>query len=78
MAKRLARRFLAVSLIECDCPSGGFGVTGKSRLASIPQGEEYELEKAELEAQKERDKFKASLFEKAGHAHYPYLKDPFE
>jgi hypothetical protein len=43
-----------------------------------PQGEEYDIEKAELEAQKERDQFKASLFEKAGHAHYPYLKDPFD
>ena len=43
-----------------------------------PQGEEYEIEKAEQEAQKERDQLTASLFEKAGHAHYPYLKDPFE
>ncbi len=43
-----------------------------------PQGEEYEIEKAELEAQKERDRFTASLLEKAGHTHFPFLKDPFD
>jgi hypothetical protein len=43
-----------------------------------PQGEEYEIEKAERQAQKERDTFAESLMEKAGHTHMPYLKDPFE
>jgi hypothetical protein len=42
------------------------------------QGEEYEIEKAEQEAQKERDRFANSLVEKAGHRQYPFLKDPFE
>ena len=42
------------------------------------QGEEYEIEKAEREAQKERDRYAESLIEKAGHARYPFLKDPFE
>ena len=42
------------------------------------QGEEYEIEKAEREAQTNRDRFTALLLEKAGHLHYPYLKDPFE
>jgi hypothetical protein len=43
-----------------------------------PQGEEYEIEKAEREAQKERDAYAESLIEKAGHRSYPFLKDPFE
>ena len=43
-----------------------------------PQGEEYEIEKAEREAQKKRDAYAESLIEKAGHARYPFLKDPFE
>jgi len=42
------------------------------------QGEAYEIEKAERERQKERDQFAESLIEKAGHARYPFLKDPFE
>jgi hypothetical protein len=42
------------------------------------QGEEYEIEKAEREAQRERDRYAESLLEKAGHARYPFLKDPFE
>ena len=42
------------------------------------QGEEYEIEKAEREAQKERDRYAESLIEKAGRARYPFLKDPFE
>jgi hypothetical protein len=42
------------------------------------QGEEYEIEKAERAAQKERDRYAESLLEKAGHARYPFLKDPFE
>jgi len=42
------------------------------------QGEEYEVEKAEREAQKERERFANSLLEKAGRRHYPFLKDPFE
>ena len=42
------------------------------------QGEEYEIEKAEREAQKERDRFADSLVEKAGHRQFPFLKDPFE
>jgi len=42
------------------------------------QGEEYEIEKAEREAQKDRDRFANSLLEKAGHRQYPFLKDPFE
>jgi hypothetical protein len=42
------------------------------------QGEEYEIERAELEAQRGRDQFAASLLEKAGHTHFPFLKDPFE
>jgi hypothetical protein len=42
------------------------------------QGEEYEIAKAEREAQEKRDRFAESLGEKAGHAQYPYLKDPFE
>ena len=32
------------------------------------QGEEYEIEKAEREAQKERDRYAESLLDKAGHA----------
>jgi len=47
-------------------------------LLKPPEGEEYEIEKAEREAQKERDRFAESLIEKAGHARYPFLKDPFE
>ncbi len=43
-----------------------------------PEGEEHEIEKAEREAQKERDRFAESLLEKAGHSRYPFLKDPFE
>ncbi len=42
------------------------------------QGEEYEIEKAQREAQKQRDRFAASLLEKVGHRQYPFLKDPFE
>jgi len=42
------------------------------------QGEEHEIEKAEREAQKERDRYAESLLEKAAHARYPFLKDPFE
>jgi hypothetical protein len=42
------------------------------------QGEEYEIEKAEREAQKERNRYAESLLEKAAHARYPFLKDPFE
>jgi hypothetical protein len=42
------------------------------------QGEEYEIEKAEQEAQEDRDRFAESLFEKAGHVHFPFLKDPFD
>ena len=44
----------------------------------LVQGEEYEIEKAEREAQKDRARFAESLIEKAGHARYPFLKDPFE
>ena len=43
-----------------------------------PQGEEYEIEKAEREAQRERDTFANSLIEKAGHSQFPFLKDPPE
>ena len=42
------------------------------------QGEEYEIAKAEREARKERERFAASLLEKAGHRQYPFLKDPFD
>ena len=42
------------------------------------QGEDYEIEKAQRETQKERDRFADSLIEKAGHLRYPFLKDPFE
>ena len=42
------------------------------------EGEEYEIAKAEEVAQNERDRFAESLIEKAGHARYPFLKDPFE
>jgi hypothetical protein len=42
------------------------------------QGEEYELAEAQRAAQKERDKYAESLLEKAAHARYPFLKDPFE
>jgi hypothetical protein len=43
-----------------------------------PQGEEYEIERAQRQAQKERDAYAESLIEKAGHRGYPFLKDPFE
>jgi hypothetical protein len=43
-----------------------------------PEGEEYEIEKTQREAQKQRERFMESLVEKAGHAQYLYLKDPFE
>jgi hypothetical protein len=43
-----------------------------------PQGEEYEIEKAERQAQKGRDAYAESLIEKAGHRSFPFLKDPFE
>jgi len=43
-----------------------------------PQGEEYEIEKAALEAQKERDRYTARLFRNIGNLRYPFLKDPFE
>jgi len=43
-----------------------------------PQGEQYEIEKNERKAEKERNRFAESLIEKAGHARYPFLKDPFE
>ena len=46
--------------------------------APAPQGEEYEIAENEREAQKERNRFAESLIEKAGHARYPFLKDPFE
>ena len=42
------------------------------------QGEEYEIVKAEREAQRQRERFAESLIEKAGHRNYPFLKDPFE
>ena len=42
------------------------------------QGEEYEIAKAEREAQRQRERFAESLIEKAGHKNYPYLKDPFD
>jgi hypothetical protein len=42
------------------------------------QGEEYEIEKAQRQAQRERDRFADSLIEKAGHRQYPFVKDPFE
>jgi hypothetical protein len=48
------------------------------RLSWQREEEEYEIEKAEREAQKERDRFAESLIEKAGHSGYPFLKDPFE
>jgi hypothetical protein len=50
------------------------------RVSSLghPQGEEYEIAKAELEAQKEREMFTARLFRNIGNLHYPFLKDPFE
>jgi hypothetical protein len=49
----------------------------KPRLRPL-QGEEYEIEKAEGEAQRERERFAESLIEKLGHASHPFLKDPFE
>jgi hypothetical protein len=42
------------------------------------QGEEYEIVKAEREAQRERERFADSLIEKAGHVNYPFSRDPFE
>ena len=42
------------------------------------QGEEYEIAKAEREAQHQRDRFADSVIEKAGHANYPFSRDPFE
>ena len=42
------------------------------------QGEAYEIVKAERAAQRERDRFADSVIEKAGLAHYPFLRDPFE
>jgi hypothetical protein len=53
-------------------------VRHRQNLQEPVQGEEYEIEKAEREAQKERDRYAESLLEKAGHARYPFLKDPFE
>jgi hypothetical protein len=50
----------------------------KKRTVVPPQGEEYEILKAEREAQKERERYAESLVEKAGHRSYPFLKDPFE
>jgi hypothetical protein len=56
-----------------------FGIRRRRKPPSThPQGEEYEIEKAEQDAQKKRDRFTASLFEKLGHSHFPFLKDPFE
>lgn len=43
-----------------------------------PQGEEREIQLAQQERAKERDRFLESLVEKAGHARYPWLKDPFD
>jgi hypothetical protein len=50
----------------------------RQKLRPGVQGEEYEIEKAQRQAQHERDRFANSLLEKAGHRQYPFLKDPFE
>lgn len=42
------------------------------------EGEEYEIERAEREAQRNRDRYAESLLEKAGHRNYPFLEDPFD
>ena len=34
--------------------------------------------KAEREAQRQRERFAESLIEKAGHANYPFSRDPFQ
>jgi hypothetical protein len=51
----------------------------RRRRAPTPQqGEEYEIEKAEREAQKARDRITQTLIQGAAHSHHPFLKDPFE
>jgi hypothetical protein len=42
------------------------------------QGEEFEIAKAEEDAQKERDRYTARLFRNVGNLRYPFLKDPFD
>ncbi len=42
-----------------------------------PQGEEYELLKAQQAARSAGDRFAYDLLEKAGHLAYPFLRDPY-
>ncbi len=42
------------------------------------EGEEYEIAKAEADAQEDRDRYTAKLFRNIGNLRYPFLKDPFD
>ncbi len=41
-----------------------------------PQGEEYEILKAQQAARSAADRFAQDLLEHAGHLAYPFLRDP--
>ena len=42
-----------------------------------PQGEEYEILKAQQAARSAGDRFARDVLEKAGHLAYPFLRDPY-
>jgi len=42
-----------------------------------PQGEEYEILKAQQAARSAGERFARDLLEKAGHLSYPFLRDPY-
>ena len=42
-----------------------------------PQGEEYEILKAQRPQRRANEAYTRDLLEKAGHAAYPFLRDPF-
>ena len=46
--------------------------------APAPEGEEHEILEAERKAREQRERLGYSYVEKAGHANWPYVKDPFE
>lgn len=43
-----------------------------------PQGEEYEILKAERERAEANDAFSENVIKKAGHRGLPFLDDPYE
>lgn len=47
-------------------------------LEPLPKEDQREVEQAAREAEGQRRRFVESLLEKAAHARFPFLRDPFE